>query len=134
MVNPAVTQANIQTTICKSGWATAQRNKYLPEPASQALKRQVMGSYGIPLNQMGAYEGDHLIAIEDGGLPGGPGIERAFWPEYSNFPNPHTLNTKDLVENAANSAICGGRLSLSVVQAGLAGNWITLGRQLGVLK
>jgi hypothetical protein len=131
MVNPAVTQANIHSTICKSGWATQQRNKYLPESASQALKAQMMTAYG--LKDMSVYEGDHLIAIEDGGLPGGPGIEKNFWPQFNNHPNPHTLNTKDLVENAANAAICGGRLSLSVAQAGLAGNWIALGRQLGTL-
>jgi hypothetical protein len=126
-----VTQATIGTTICRAGWASAVRQRLLPAATSASLKRQVERAYGV--SQGADVEGDHLIPIEVGGLSGGSGIEQNFWPEPNDHPQPHTLNSKDEVENAAHAAVCSGRMPLADAQRGMASDWVKLGQQLGVL-
>jgi hypothetical protein len=130
--NQAVTQSNIASTICKSGWSTQQRQKLLPESASQKLKRQVMAAYSIPWSDAGKYEGDHLISIEIGGLPGGPGIEKNYWPEFDDHPKPGYANSKDIVENQLHAAICAHRVTLAAAQHAIATDWITAEQQVGI--
>jgi hypothetical protein len=66
-VNPAVTQQNIDETICRPGWARTIRP---PQQYTRALKRRQLGTWvayaGGPLR---AFEEDHLIALELGGAP-----------------------------------------------------------------
>lgn len=133
-VSPAVTQANIASTICRRGWASQQRQKLLPESASQKLKRQVMAEYGYSWSEASQFEGDHLIAISLGGLPGGAGIGRNYWPEIDDHPRAGYINSKDIVEGAANKAVCSGTMPLATAQSEMASNWINLGKQLGVLS
>ncbi len=117
--NPQVTQANISTTICRSGWAASVRP---PESVTEPLKRLGMAAYN-DLGPIRGYEEDHLVAIEAGGSPDDP---RNLWPEPGATPN-----RKDAVEHAANRAICTGRLTLARAQAAMATDWIAFGRQLG---
>jgi hypothetical protein len=121
-VNPAVTQADIATTICTSGWTATVRP---PESYTEALKRQQMARYG-DAGPLGSYEEDHLIPLEIGGSPTSPAN---LWPEPGASPNP-----KDAVENAANEAVCRGTMTLAAAQQEMAANWIDLGRQLGVTR
>ena len=118
--NPAVTQANIGSTICKSGYSGSIRP---PESYTEALKRREMVAYGdtYPIS---AYELDHLVSLELGGAPSDP---RNLWPEYGASPNP-----KDKVEDAAHRAVCDGRMNLVVAQVGIATNWVALGEHLGL--
>jgi len=119
-VNPNVTQANIGSTICKSGWTATVRP---PESYTEPLKEQQLGAYGLP-GPVSNYEEDHLIPLELGGSPAGPAN---LWPERGGSPNP-----KDAVENAGREAVCAGRIPLAVAQRAIAADWITFGEQLGV--
>ena len=119
-VNPAVTQANIAATICKTGWTATVRP---PEAYTGALKRQQMAAYGFS-GRLSDYEEDHLIPLELGGHPTDP---RNLWPEPGASPNP-----KDAVELAARDAVCAGRMPLGAAQQNIAQDWTALGRQLGV--
>jgi hypothetical protein len=119
-VDPAVTQSNIDTTICKDGWTDTVRP---PESYTEPLKRQQMVAYG-DTNPISDYEEDHLIPLELGGSPTSP---QNLWPEPGASPNP-----KDAVEDAANSAVCDGRMTLVAARQAMAANWIALGQQLGV--
>lgn len=134
-LNPAVTQADIGSTICRSGWATQQRKRYLPYSLSSKFKRQVEDAYGIPHNADA--EGDHLIPIELGSLPGpmsgAPSFTLNFWPQRNDHPKPGVLNMKDLVEDAANKAVCSGRMTLAAAQQQMAADWVKLGQALGIL-
>lgn len=118
--NPAVTQADIVTTICKTGYSESVRP---PESYTEPLKSRLMASYDAryPLR---AYELDHLVSLELGGAPSDP---RNLWPEYGKSPNP-----KDKVEDAAHRAVCDGRMSLATAQVEIATNWVALGEQLGL--
>ena len=119
VTNPGVTQANIASTICASGWTATIRP---PESYTEPLKMQQMGAYA-ETGPIGSYEEDHLISLELGGSPTDP---RNLWPEPGASPNP-----KDSVENAARRAVCDGQMSLASAQQEIAGNWISLGQQLG---
>jgi hypothetical protein len=132
-VNPAVTQADIATTICRSGWSTQQRQRYLPESLSSRFKRQVEDAYGMPHSTDA--EGDHLISIELGGVPGPmPGVDftRNFWPEKNDHPSPRYLNSKDRVENDLHAAVCSGRVPLAAAQAAITSDWTTAEQRLGI--
>jgi hypothetical protein len=118
--NPDVTQANIAATICTSGWTATIRP---PESYTEPLKRQQMAAYG-DTEPISSYEEDHLVPLEVGGAPSDP---RNLWPELGASPNP-----KDKVENAAQAAVCGGRITLAAAQQGFESDWIAFGEQLGV--
>jgi hypothetical protein len=68
-----VTQANIDQTICVSGYTTTVRP---PESVTEAVKVRAMAAYGLA--GLGSYELDHLIPLE---LGGAPADIRNLWPE-----------------------------------------------------
>ena len=120
--NPAVTQADIDQTICRSGWTATVRP---PVSYTEPLKYQQMAAYG-DAGSARNYEEDHLIPLELGGSPTSP---RNLWPQPGASPNP-----KDSVEGAAKHAVCGGQMTLAAAQRAIAGNWIAFGQQLGVTQ
>jgi hypothetical protein len=100
VLNAAVTQATIRSTICRRGWTRTVRP---PTDYTNALKRKQMRVYhehGPP----SAYQEDHLISLELGGDPTDP---RNLWPE----PYPRA-SAVDRIENDLNDQVCSGALSL----------------------
>lgn len=104
VVNVDVTQANIRTTICSSGWTKTIRP---PVDYTNALKRKQMRLYGEH-GPMSAYQEDHLISLELGGDPADP---RNLWPE----PYPRARDV-DRIENELNAKVCSGALTLLAAQ------------------
>lgn len=119
--NPQVTQDDIKSTICKSGWTATIRP---PVSVTDKLKRQGIAAYGYTNKSMGSYEEDHLISLELGGAPDDP---KNLWPEPGASPNP-----KDKVENDLNSAVCSGRVKLTDAQHAIATDWTTAEKVLGI--
>jgi len=74
-LNPDVTQANIDSTICVRGWTRTIRP---PERYTERLKRRQIREYGYADRRLSHYEEDHLISLELGGSPTDP---RNLWPE-----------------------------------------------------
>ena len=103
-LNPDVTQANIRSTICVSGWTATIRP---PADYTDALKLKQMRQYG-ETGPPSAYEEDHLISLELGGAPRDP---RNLWPE----PRPRA-DEVDRIENELNAKVCSGELSLADAQ------------------
>lgn len=120
--NPAVTQADIASTICATGWTSTVRP---PESYTEPLKARQMAAYGEP-PPISAYEEDHLIPLELGGSPTDPAN---LWPEPGASPNP-----KDDVESAARRAVCDGSMPLAEAQQAIASDWVSFGRRLGVAR
>ncbi|MGF7237729.1 MAG: hypothetical protein ACQSGP_22620 [Frankia sp.] len=119
--NPAVTQATVGRTICRSGYTARIRPA---ESVTEAIKRRAIRAYGDYAGpRLGSYELDHLISLE---LGGAPSDVRNLWPEKGEH------NAKDPVENAAKKAVCSGHMSLAAAQQEIATNWIALGHQLNV--
>lgn len=116
--NPAVTQANVSDTICKSGWTRTVRP---PESVTGPEKRLDMHAYGITGSSR-QYELDHIISLE---LGGAPNSYRNFYPE-PDYPHREGfyLNPKDRLENELNRLVCDGRMPLRVAQATISTDWV----------
>jgi hypothetical protein len=104
VLNPDVTQANIDTTICKHGWTKTIRP---PTSYTNELKRKQMREYGVG-GALSDYQEDHLISLELGGHPTDP---RNLWPE----PYPRASEV-DSMENELNAQVCSGQISLEQAQ------------------
>ena len=104
VVNPAVTQADIRSTICAKGWTRTIRPSVT---YTNALKLRQMRRYREP-GSPSAYQEDHLISLELGGDPTDP---RNLWPE----PYPRA-SAVDQIENELNAQVCSGALSLRDAQ------------------
>src|SRR5215471_11761903 len=115
--NPNVTQSNIHSTICVSGWTDTVRP---PTSYTNPLKAQGIIDYGYSDTSMSDYEEDHLVPLELGGSPRSPGN---LWPE------PHygskTSYTKDGVETKLKNAVCAGTITLSSARSAIRSNWTT---------
>ena len=104
VLNPDVTQATINSTICVRGWTKTIRP---PTDYTNDLKRKQMREYGVG-GSMSDYQEDHLISLELGGHPTDP---RNLWPE----PYPRASEV-DAMENDLNDKVCSGDLSLEEAQ------------------
>lgn len=96
-IDPAVTQADLSTTICRSGYSESVRP---PESITEAEKRVSLRSYGEH-GSLHAYEYDHLVSLE---LGGARNDARNLWPEPGGSPN-----LKDALENRLHARVCAGR-------------------------
>lgn len=116
--DPAVTQANIQSTICRSGYTETVRP---PETQTETFKWNVAepayGQHDV------SGELDHLVPLELGGANDASNL----WVEAGSIPNP-----KDTVENALNQAVCDGRISLRAAQRAIARDWLTVAAAQGI--
>lgn len=115
--NPDVTQANIGSTICVSGWTATVRP---PTSYTNPLKAQGIIDYGYSDTSMADYEEDHLVPLELGGAPRDPGN---LWPEpYYGSP---TATSKDGVETKLKNAVCSGKVTLAAARSAIKTNWTT---------
>jgi hypothetical protein len=116
-INPAVTQSDIDRTICRAGWSESVRP---PESVTEPQKRASMRAYGDrrPLH---GYEYDHLIPLE---LGGATDSSRNLWPEPGASPNP-----KDRLEDRLRGLVCDSRLSLAAARRAIAANWVAAYRR-----
>ena len=118
-VDPQVTQANIGSTICSSGFTSTIRP---PERVTEPEKEASAAAYGYT-GSLHVAEYDHLISLELGGDPNDPAN---LWVEPPDNPNATSFaNTKDQLENRLNSLVCSGQLPLAVAQQAIASNWVT---------
>lgn len=118
--DPAVTQANIHTTICVSGYTTKIRP---PVSQTSAFKfNKAYPAYGLP--KTAHTELDHNIPLE----LAGSNDAKNLWPE----PDKAIPNKKDLVEGTLRSAVCSGKVTLRAAQVAIATNWTTAEGVLGL--
>jgi hypothetical protein len=104
VLNAAVTQSNLRTTVCRPGWTRTVRP---PTDYTNALKSRQLRAYGLR-GPPSAYQEDHLISLELGGDPTDP---RNLWPE----PYPRAAQV-DAIENDLNAQVCSGALTLTEAQ------------------
>ena len=117
-LNPAVTQATINQTICVPGYTKTIRP---PESITEPEKLESMAAYGYSDRPPSDFEYDHLVSLELGGAVNDP---RNLWPESGASPNP-----KDSVENALHRMVCDGQMPLAQAQHIIATDWLELGSQ-----
>jgi hypothetical protein len=115
VADPRVTQDNIHSTICVSGYTSTVRP---PSSYTDGLKRQQIKAYGYSDTKLADYEEDHLIPLELGGAPTDP---KNLWPEPRTGDSP--ASKKDAVENSLHAKVCAGLITLAGAQAAIAANW-----------
>jgi hypothetical protein len=123
VVSADVTPANINRTICVSGYTSGRRldDGRTVRPSSSyttALKRTQIVQYGYADTRLADYEEDHLIPLE----LGGDGYARGnLWPEP--YAGATGARIKDKVENALHRLVCTGQIALRTAQRAIATNW-----------
>lgn len=117
VIDSRVTQANLATTICRSGYTTTVRP---PSSYTTSLKRRQLATTYADFSdkRTGSYEEDHLISLELGGHPTDPGN---LWPEP--YAGSTGARVKDRVENRLHQMVCAGSISLARAQREIATNW-----------
>ena len=122
-IDPAVTQANIQQTICTTGYTGGIRP---PASVTDTFKQQALAEYGLPYDRSTEY--DHLVSLQLGGANAVSNL----WPEPNRSGAPGTTNPKDAVENSLHRAVCSGRITLAEAQLAIATDWTTADAKLGL--
>jgi hypothetical protein len=118
-IDPAVTQQNIHSTICRSGYTKTVR-----PPESQTERAKFDVAYrAYHVRHSATSELDHLVSLELGGANDIANL----WPEVGKLPNP-----KDKVENDLHRAVCDGKASLATAQQAIATDWTTAETRLGL--
>ena len=118
--NPAVTQANIHSTICVSGWTKTVRP---PTSYTNKLKLRQMSALGLT-GDPHLYEEDHRVPIEDGGNPTDPAN---LYPEP--WDGAYGAHRKDVLETKIKRLICAGTITLDAGRAVFLGDWTAGYRQ-----
>ncbi len=99
--------------LCTSGYTATVRD------VTTATRRQVFMSYGIAYPPpTGAYELDHLIALE----LGGDNAATNLWPQPYHS-GAGSADVKDHLENHLHALLCSGQVTLSAAQTAIAGDW-----------
>jgi hypothetical protein len=106
-IDPRVTQANIDQTICVPGYTDRVRP---PESYTAGLEPELIRSYGFHFSSSGS-ELDHLISLE---LGGAPADIRNLWPET--YSGRRGATDKDVLENRLHEEVCDGQITLARAQ------------------
>ncbi len=122
-VDPAVTQANIQSTICTAGYTETVRPSVT---ATNKLKTVSLAAYGMAYSPQ--IEFDHLVSLQLGGASTSSNL----WPEPNRDGAPSTTNPKDAVETKLKVAVCANKVTLAAAQQAIASDWTTALVKLGV--
>jgi hypothetical protein len=117
-VDKAVSPATVSRTICVSGYTARVRP---PVSYTDALKRRLLASYGLPNADPAGYELDHLISLELGGAPADPAN---LWPEP--YAGAGGARKKDVAENATRRMACADPAKLAALQTAIARDWSTI--------
>jgi hypothetical protein len=118
VADTAVTQANIDVTICRSGYTKKVRPPASVTGPEKLASMKAYGDTGSPRR----YEYDHLISLE---LGGAPNDSHNLWPEPGASPN-----KKDRLENRLHRMVCDGSITLGAARREIAGDWVKTYRQL----
>ena len=110
-----VTQANIQTTICVSGWTATVR----PSTSfTQRLKQLMLVRAGLKPADSLAYELDHFVPFA---LGGSPRSEDNLW--LQSWVGEWSARIKDRLERKLQVMVCAGRLTLRSARAAIQRDW-----------
>jgi hypothetical protein len=122
-IDPAVTQADLASTVCESGYTRTVRP---PASNTNAFKSQALAAYGEAYAR--TIELDHLVPLELGGANSASNL----WPEPNKTSATGFNNPKDPVEAKLKAAVCSGTVTLAAAQDAIATDWVTAEAVLGL--
>jgi hypothetical protein len=112
MVDPRVTQNNIQTTICRRGWTRTVRPS---RGVTDAIKRNLVADMRVSLRD---YELEHIVPLNLGGAP--LDLRNLMLQPWAGACNAHM---KDDLERQLSIMVCAGDATLNGAQHEIATNW-----------
>jgi len=116
-LNPAVTQENIDETICVRRWTKSIRP---PFDVTNLIKLKKLRERGLTEADKSRFELDHIIPLALGGFPDDTrNLRLEPWPE---------ADRKDGVEACLAHAVCAGRFSLNEARRRIWKDWRAAGR------
>ena len=110
-LNPAVTPATMNATICKPGWAATVRP---PRAWAYRQKLALIKTTGAK-QAPGRYVADHIVPIEIGGAP----HDRANLMLQTIAAG----HKKDRLENTLRRGVCNGTIPLNTAQSEISSDW-----------
>ena len=111
----AVHQANIDSTICVSGWTATVR----PSTSyTQALKKRMLESQGIAWAEATKYELDHYVPLALGGDP--RSVDNLWLESWTGEWN---ARIKDRLERKLQVMVCARQLTLKVARDAIRDDW-----------
>jgi hypothetical protein len=113
VLNPAVGNGTLKTTICKAGWTATVRP---PTSYTNKIRAAETPAGFKPADG----ELDHRLSIEDGGAPADPA--NLWWMIYADR---YGARVKDVLETKLKREVCAGRMELDEARNALLGNWLT---------
>jgi hypothetical protein len=113
-VDPTVSQANIEETICRPGYSRSVRPAYA---ITEEIKRRLMRAQH-PGERLADYELDHLIPISIGGAPLN---ERDLWLQPRR--GQANANDKNILAYVLWHLVCEHRVPLQTAQRAISHDW-----------
>jgi len=112
-INPNVTQANVQTTICVKSWTKTMRP---PVSVTNAIKRELLAEAGG--GNVWEFELDHVIPLDLGGAPlDRKNLQLQAWGGSCN------ARQKDALEVKLSRMVCAGEMTLETAQDEISFDW-----------
>jgi len=115
-VDPAITQDNLQSTVCVPGYTKTVRP---PVAYTNSLKRQLLANEYAGQGDLESTQLDHLVPLSIGGHPSEPAN---LWPQ--SYGSQRDASYKDTCERRTGSAVCSGEVSLLDAQRGFMEDWV----------
>jgi hypothetical protein len=128
-ISPAVTQANLTSTICRKGGYTSGVR---PSAYVTGKEKKLNAAAYSYTGSMRDAEMDHLISLQ---LGGDPNDARNLWVEPADPGHKKGAgvnNKKDPVETKLHTAVCKGQVTLVAAQQAIVADWTTALTHLGL--
>lgn len=116
-----VTQKNISSTICVSGYTKTVRPSV---NYTNRIKKSMLSTAGIEAAASSRFELDHIIPLALGGHPSAlANFQLQPWEGGSG------ARRKDVLEVKLQCLVCEGKISLEEAQREIAGDWLVASRK-----
>ena len=110
-----VTESNISTTICVSGWTATVRPSH---SYTQGVKRKLLREAGVAESEVTKYELDHFVPLALGGHP--RSLDNLWLQSWD---GEWSARAKDRLERSLQLMVCAGRLKLQTARHAIQTNW-----------
>lgn len=125
-LNPDVTQATIDQTICVAGYTKTVRPSV---SYTNGVKRKLLRQQGIPASDAGLYELDHAVPLTLGGHPRALGnLVLQSWD------GPAGAKVKDKLEPKLSRLVCARKIRLAEAQACIYHDWQACAKKYAKVK
>lgn len=115
MLNQDISQENIYDSICQKGFTKTIRPAVV---FTNGVKFKLMREAGIPTEDAGLYELDHIVPLAVGGHP-----RKLANLQLQPYEGEFGAKQKDRLEHKLHQMVCSGKIDLSTAQREIGSDW-----------